>query len=75
MRGYMELPPDTRKELMTLFGSIYSRHAETAATVESIPTIEDIAAQEGENHRLEVLAELKTKTSSASIVQSGKELG
>lgn len=70
MSGYMELPPDTRKELMTLFGSIYGKHAETAASLE--PTPEQIAAEEAENYRQEILAELKTKTSSASDELQGK---
>ena len=68
MKGYMELPPATRNDLMALFGSIYSKHAETAASLE--PTPEQIAAEEAENYRQEILAELKTKTSSASHAQS-----
>lgn len=71
MRGYMELPPATRNDLMALFSSIYSKHSETAASLE--PTPEQIAEEEAENYRLEVLAELKTKTSSVTHEQNERE--
>lgn len=71
LKGYMELPPATRKDLMATFGAIYSKYAETTATLE--PTPEQIAADEAENYRLEVLAELKTGKSSASDDSNEKE--
>lgn len=57
MRGYMDLPATTRKELMTLFGSIYGRHAETAAT-----TVVDPIEAELESYRRELEAEKKGAT-------------
>ncbi len=70
MMGYMELPAATRNELMALFGSIYGKHSETAASLE--PTPAQIAEEEAENYRLEVLAELKGVTLSASEELKGK---
>lgn len=69
MRGYMELPPETRKELMTLFGKIYSKHSETAAT------IEDDINEEVESYRRELEAEKKARKSSASQEQRKDLIG
>lgn len=71
MRGYMDLPPETRNDLMSLVKSIYGKH-ETAATLEPQQTDEQIAAEEAESYRQEVLAELKTQKSSASDELKGK---
>lgn len=60
MRGYMELPPTTRNELIGLFGRIYRRHAETSAT-----TVEDEIEEEVESYRKELEAEKKVRTLSA----------
>lgn len=61
MRGYMELPPETRNELMGLFSGIFNKHTETAAT-----TVEDEIEAELESYRKELEAEKKARTSSAS---------
>lgn len=61
MRGYMELPSETRNELMGLFSGIFSKHTETAAT-----TVEDEIEAELESYRKELEAEKKVRTSSAS---------
>lgn len=60
MSGYMDLPIATRKELLKLFGSIYTKHAESVATV--IDPIDE----ELERYRLELEAEKKGQTSLAS---------
>lgn len=60
----MELPPETRSELMGLFGGIFSKHAETAAT-----TVEDEIEAELASYRRELEAEKKARTSSASQEQ------
>lgn len=54
MRGYMELPVATRKDLVELFGSIYNKHSETAASIEVDPIEEEI-----ESYRQELEAEKK----------------
>lgn len=54
MRGYMELPPETRSELMGLFSGIFNKHAETAST-----TVEDEIEAEVESYRRELEAEKK----------------
>lgn len=69
MRGYMELPPETRNELIGLFGKIYSKHSETAATIEN-----EIEA-EVESYRRELEAEKKMKTLSASQEQRKGRIG
>ncbi|KOS60874.1 helix-turn-helix domain-containing protein [Lysinibacillus agricola] len=61
MSGYMELPTTTRNELIGLFGKIYSKHTETAAT-----TIEDEIDAEVESYRKELEAEKKARTLLAS---------
>ena len=54
MRGYMELPVATRKDLVELFGSIYNKHSGTAASVEVDPIEEEL-----ESYRKELEAEKK----------------
>lgn len=57
MRGYMELPTDTRNNLMGLLGSIYNKHSETAISTEVDPTEVEVEA-----FRQEIKAEQKGKT-------------
>lgn len=73
MRGYMELSRDTREEIVAMLENIILQRNESAASVELTP--EQIADQEAESYRQEILAELKTKKSSASDEQNTKELG
>lgn len=77
MRGYMELDRDVREAIVSkLEGKIEDiiqqrmQTNEMAATVEKTP--EQIADEEAENYRLEVLAELKGETLSASAKPNGK---
>lgn len=70
MRGYMELPIATRKELLQLFGSIYTKHAESvAAAIDPIESEEEDVEEELNILRQELKAEKKGKTSSASRVR------
>ncbi|GGG32623.1 hypothetical protein GCM10007425_29110 [Lysinibacillus alkalisoli] len=57
MRGYMELPTDTRNNLMGLLGAIYNKHSETAISTEVDPTEVEVEA-----FRQEIKAEKKGKT-------------
>lgn len=68
MKGYMDLPSATRGDLMALFGSIYSKHTETAAAV-----VDPIEAQLASIRR-ELEDEQKGATLSASNALKGKSM-
>lgn len=70
MRGYMELSRDTREEIVSMLEGIISQRNESAVTVELTP--EQVAEKEAEAYRQEVLAELKSKKSSATEGRKGK---
>lgn len=72
MRGYMELDRSTREDIVSKLESIILRNSESAATLEPAQTPEQIAEQEAEAYRQEILAELKTQKSSASDGLKGK---
>lgn len=66
MKGYMELPPESRNDLISMFGKIYGKHNETTATTElSIDA-------EVESYRRELEVEKKIQRSSASDERKGK---
>lgn len=70
IQSYMELKQETRSEIIGWIKSNFDKHAETAATVELTP--EQVAEQEAEAYRQEILAELKGATLSASDELKGK---
>lgn len=61
VKGYMDLDDDVRKNILSHFKSIFDKHSEVAVTKE-----EDYIESELENYRLELEAESKGETSSAS---------
>lgn len=72
---YVKLDAHARQEIKKYVVSIAQDIAntnETAVTLEPVQTPEQIAAEEAEAYRLEILAELKTKKSSASDGLKGK---
>ncbi len=65
IRGYMGLDEETRRSILSHFASIFSRHAETAATRE-MDIEEEVAS-----YRRELEQEKRTGMLSASHLESG----
>ncbi|WP_107926546.1 helix-turn-helix domain-containing protein [Lysinibacillus parviboronicapiens] len=61
MKGYMELDPYVRNEIIKMVGEVYVKHTEIAAT-----TVEDEIEDELERYRYELKAEKKAGTSLVS---------
>lgn len=60
VKGYMDLDDDVRKNILSHFKSIFDKHSEVAVTKE------DMIKNELKSYRLELEAESKGETSSAS---------
>lgn len=56
MKGYMELDPYVRNEIIKMVGEVYVKHTEIAAT-----TVEDEIEDELERYRYELKAEKKKR--------------
>lgn len=75
IKEYMELPASTRKDFLKLFAKVFTNHAEAVSDLidlTEVRTPEQIAAEEAEKYRIEVLAELKGETSLVSEKRSEK---